>query len=52
MPAPALPLLDAFSALADPMRCRMLALLERQELTVSELCAVLQAAAVDGQPAS
>lgn len=43
MAAPVLPLLDSFSALADPMRCRMLALLERQELTVSELCAVLQA---------
>jgi ArsR family transcriptional regulator len=43
MASPALPLLDSFSALADPMRCRMLALLERQELTVSELCAVLQA---------
>jgi ArsR family transcriptional regulator len=35
-------LLDAFSALADAIRCRMLALLERQELTVSELCSVLQ----------
>lgn len=33
---------DSFSALADPTRCRMLWLLERQELTVSELCAVLQ----------
>ena len=30
------------SALADPTRCRMLLLLERHELTVSELCAVLQ----------
>ena len=30
------------SALADPIRCRMLVLLERHELTVSELCAVLQ----------
>jgi DNA-binding transcriptional ArsR family regulator len=38
----ALPLLDSFSALADPTRCRMLWLLERQELTVSELCSVLQ----------
>ena len=36
------PLLDSFSALADPTRCRMLWLLERHELTVSELCAVLQ----------
>jgi ArsR family transcriptional regulator len=38
----ALPLLDSFSALADATRCRMLWLLERQELTVGELCAVLQ----------
>jgi ArsR family transcriptional regulator len=30
------------SALADPTRCRMLVLLEKHELTVSELCAVLQ----------
>lgn len=37
-----LPLLDSFSALADATRCRMLWLLEPQELTVSELCAVLQ----------
>jgi ArsR family transcriptional regulator len=37
-----LPLLDSFSALADPTRCRMLLLLDRQELTVTELCAVLQ----------
>jgi ArsR family transcriptional regulator len=36
------PLLDSFSALADPTRCRMLLVLENQELTVSELCAVLQ----------
>jgi ArsR family transcriptional regulator len=36
------PLLDAFSALADQTRCRMLWLLDQQELTVSELCAVLQ----------
>jgi DNA-binding transcriptional ArsR family regulator len=35
-------LLDSFSALADATRCRMLLLLERHELTVSELCAVLQ----------
>ena len=42
MAAPAIPLLDAFSALADPTRCRMLLLLDRHELTVSELCAVLQ----------
>ena len=30
------------SALSDQTRCRMLLLLERHELTVSELCAVLQ----------
>ncbi|HYN09952.1 MAG TPA: metalloregulator ArsR/SmtB family transcription factor [Vicinamibacterales bacterium] len=35
-------LLDSFSVLADPTRCRMLWLLDEQELTVSELCAVLQ----------
>lgn len=42
MPVATLPLLDAFSALSDRTRCRMLALLDRQELTVSELCSVLQ----------
>jgi ArsR family transcriptional regulator len=42
MPAAAFPLLESFSALADPTRCRMLWLLDRQELTVSELCAILQ----------
>jgi ubiquinone/menaquinone biosynthesis C-methylase UbiE/DNA-binding transcriptional ArsR family regulator len=36
------PLLDSFTALADPTRCRMLFVLERQDLTVSELCVVLQ----------
>jgi ArsR family transcriptional regulator len=35
-------ILDHMSALADPIRCRMLLLLERHELTVGELCAVLQ----------
>ena len=30
------------TALSDPTRCRMLLLLEKHELTVSELCAVLQ----------
>ena len=35
-------ILDHMSALADPTRCRVLLLLEKQELTVSELCAVLQ----------
>jgi ArsR family transcriptional regulator len=39
--APAV-LLDSLSALSDPTRCRMLLLLEEQELTVSEICAVLQ----------
>lgn len=42
MLAPSLPLLGSFSALADATRCRMLWLLEQQELTVSELCTVLQ----------
>lgn len=42
MLAAALPLLDSFSALADATRCRMLWLLEQQELTVTELCGVLQ----------
>ncbi len=42
MPAASLPLLDSFSALADRTRCRMLQLLDAQELTVSELCAALQ----------
>jgi ubiquinone/menaquinone biosynthesis C-methylase UbiE len=34
--------LDHIAALSDPTRCRMLLLLEKHELTVSELCAVLQ----------
>ena len=42
MPAAAIPLLDAFSALSDRTRCRMLALIDGQELTVSELCSVMQ----------
>jgi ubiquinone/menaquinone biosynthesis C-methylase UbiE len=42
MTATAMPLLDSLSALADPTRSRMLWLLDRQELTVSELCGVLQ----------
>lgn len=33
---------DHMSALADPLRCRILLLIEKRELTVSELCAVLQ----------
>jgi ArsR family transcriptional regulator len=36
------PILDQLSALGDPTRSRILAVLERSELTVSELCAVLQ----------
>lgn len=35
-------ILEHMSALADPTRCRLLLLLEKHELTVSELCAVLQ----------
>jgi ArsR family transcriptional regulator len=38
----ATPILEHMSALSDQTRCRMLLLLERHELTVSELCAVLQ----------
>jgi len=36
------PILEHMTALSDPTRCRMLLLLERHELTVSEVCAVLQ----------
>jgi ArsR family transcriptional regulator len=39
MPAP---ILEHMSALSDQTRCRMLLLLERHELTVSELCTILQ----------
>lgn len=35
-------LLDHMAVLADAIRCRLLLLLERHELTVSELCSVLQ----------
>ena len=35
-------ILEHMTALADPTRCRMLLLLEKQELTVTELCAILQ----------
>src|SRR5215216_1054391 len=35
-------ILEHMSALSDPTRCRMLLLLEKHELTVGELCAVLQ----------
>jgi SAM-dependent methyltransferase len=38
----AAPILDHMTALSDPTRCRMLMLLEKHELTVTELCAVLQ----------
>jgi SAM-dependent methyltransferase len=36
------PIFDRLSVLNDPIRCRSLLVLERQELTVSELCTVLQ----------
>lgn len=42
MPAPASTLFDSLSALADATRFRLLRLLESHELTVGELCAVLQ----------
>jgi SAM-dependent methyltransferase len=35
-------ILDHMSALSDPTRCRILLLLDRHELTVSELCAALR----------
>ncbi len=35
-------ILDHMSALADPVRCRLLVLLEKHELTVGELCTILQ----------
>src|ERR1051325_7513226 len=35
-------ILEHMTALSDPTRCRMLLLLEKNELTVSELCSVLQ----------
>ena len=35
-------ILEHMSALSDPIRCRMLLLLEKHELTVSELCAIFQ----------
>ncbi len=37
-----MPLLEGMAVLAEPVRARLLAVLERQELTVSEVCAVLQ----------
>jgi ubiquinone/menaquinone biosynthesis C-methylase UbiE len=33
---------DHMATLSDPLRCRLLLLLERHELTVTEMCAVLQ----------
>ena len=36
-------ILDRMQVLSDPMRCRLLAVLDRAELTVSDLCDVLQA---------
>ena len=35
-------ILEHMSALSDPIRCRMLMLIEKHELTVTELCAILQ----------
>ncbi len=35
-------MVDHLATLADPLRCRMLQVLERHELTVSELCVVMQ----------
>ncbi len=42
MPVAHSPIIEHMAALADPTRCRVLRLLDRQELTVSELCTVLQ----------
>jgi 2-polyprenyl-3-methyl-5-hydroxy-6-metoxy-1,4-benzoquinol methylase len=42
MTTPSPPLFDRLTVLADPFRGRVLLLLEDQELSVSELCAVLQ----------
>jgi len=38
----AAPIFDHLSVLGDPVRCRVVRLLEEHELTVSELCEVLQ----------
>jgi len=35
-------ILDHMGTLSDPLRCRMLVVLERHELTVTELCNILQ----------
>src|SRR5215471_10010055 len=42
MPTAAPSILDSLSALADATRCRVLRVLEAHELTVGELCGVLQ----------
>ncbi len=42
MTSPRLAIHDRLSELADATRCRLLLVLERQELTVGELCAALQ----------
>ena len=42
MPSPRLNVLERFTALADPTRSRILLLLDRHELTVTELCAALK----------
>ena len=42
MSAPRLPILDRLTELADSTRCRLLAALERQELTVGEVATALQ----------
>jgi ubiquinone/menaquinone biosynthesis C-methylase UbiE len=42
MTATAISIFDTMSALSDITRCRVLLVLERHELAVSELCAVLQ----------
>lgn len=41
-PEPGSGILDHMAALADQVRCRMLLVLERQELTVGELCSIVQ----------
>jgi len=42
MPPRAIPVLDHLAALADPTRSRLLAVLDRNEFTVSELCTIVQ----------
>lgn len=39
---PARPLFDRLSELGDPVRCRLLLALDSEELTVSEICQVMQ----------